>query len=382
MWIGRRRMGDGMGICNLINHGWTRIWFANAHRYYVMACAVMLGGLAIAAESISITATPRYPWNGKVDLKFTIDGTSGTKYDTSFTAKDVAGGTNFTMKTLYKSDGTAANAGKEQLLPGTYDWVWDATADLGEGTVLEKVVVEGKTEANNPLYMAVELSTGKKTYFDIVPSGGWSDAYKTTSLLLRRIERGANSAGGSMTQDMWVGVFEVTEKQYVLLKGSFSKQVGSWEQYVAGDNPKYPIRYINLDRIRGFLNSFSSKSGLNARVPSVAEWQYACRAGTVTDYSNGKSASEANLAPIARFKSSSPTDVGSYEANPWGLFDMHGNISETTSDSEYAAGSYLCWSCGGYYHSSYDECKSSSKHTFSYYNESSYDGVRVFVPIQ
>ena len=68
-----------MGICNLINHGWTRIWFANAHRYCVMACAVMLGGLAIAAESISITATPRYPWNGKVDLKFTIgaDETEG-----------------------------------------------------------------------------------------------------------------------------------------------------------------------------------------------------------------------------------------------------------------------------------------------------------------
>lgn len=111
-----------MGICNLINHGWTRIWFANAHRYYVMACAVMLGGLAIATESISITATPRYPWNGKVDLKFTIDGTSGTKYDTSFTAKDVAGGTNLTMKTLYKSNGTAAaNAAKEQLQLGIYN---------------------------------------------------------------------------------------------------------------------------------------------------------------------------------------------------------------------------------------------------------------------
>ena len=134
-----------MGICNLINHGWTRIWFANAHRYYVMACAVMLGGLAIAAESISITATPRYPWNGKVDLKFTIDGTSGTKYDTSFTAKDVAGGTNLTMKTLYKSNGVAANVAKEQLLPGTYNWVWDATADLGEWYVGSRVTVSGRT---------------------------------------------------------------------------------------------------------------------------------------------------------------------------------------------------------------------------------------------
>ena len=91
--------------------------------------------------TISLTATPRYPWNGKVDLKFTIDGTSGTKYDTSFTAKDVAGGTNLTMKTLYKSNGTAANVAKEQLLPGTYNWVWDATADLGEDVVLDRVTI-------------------------------------------------------------------------------------------------------------------------------------------------------------------------------------------------------------------------------------------------
>ena len=99
------------------------------------------------------------PWeqNGKVGLydlvgkKFVSASTgtlsAGQKYDTSFTAKDVAGGTNLTMKTLYKSNGTAANPAKEQLLPGTYNWVWDATADLGEGTVLDRVVVEGNTAA-------------------------------------------------------------------------------------------------------------------------------------------------------------------------------------------------------------------------------------------
>lgn len=102
--------------------GWAKLGFL-----CLAFCAAVVG---FAAESINITATPRYPWNGKVDLKFTIDGTSGTKYDTSFTAKDVAGGTNLTMKTLTKSDGTAANVAKEQLLPGTYNWVWDATADL------------------------------------------------------------------------------------------------------------------------------------------------------------------------------------------------------------------------------------------------------------
>ena len=89
----------------------------------------------------NITATSRYPWNGLVDLQFTIKGDGGVKFNTSFSAQDVAGGTNLTMKTLYKSDGTAANVAKEQLLPGTYNWVWDATADLGVGTVLDRVTI-------------------------------------------------------------------------------------------------------------------------------------------------------------------------------------------------------------------------------------------------
>ena len=77
----------------------------------VLLCLLIFPFSGFAAEpTIDITATSRYPWNGKVDLKFTIDGTSGTKYDTSFTAKDVAGGTNLTLKTLYKSDGLRLRA--------------------------------------------------------------------------------------------------------------------------------------------------------------------------------------------------------------------------------------------------------------------------------
>ena len=108
----------------------THIWTC-AGLLIAFFCACLLPVIGLAAEpTISITATPRYPWNGKVDVKFTIDGTSGTKYDTSFTAQDVIGGTNLAMKTLYKSNGAAANAGKEALLPGNYNWVWDAEEDL------------------------------------------------------------------------------------------------------------------------------------------------------------------------------------------------------------------------------------------------------------
>jgi hypothetical protein len=79
-----------------INHGIHRI-------HGTLVSVVLLFGVAVsavAAESgITVEARQRYPWNGLVDLKFTITGESGTKYDTSFTAKDMVDGTNVAMKT-------------------------------------------------------------------------------------------------------------------------------------------------------------------------------------------------------------------------------------------------------------------------------------------
>lgn len=96
-------------------------------------------------QDFAINARQRYPWNGLVDLNFTITGTSGTKYDTSFTAKDMVGNTNIAMRTIRKADGTSAVA-TEQLLPGTYNWVWDAAADLPKDFKCDRVTVTGTAE--------------------------------------------------------------------------------------------------------------------------------------------------------------------------------------------------------------------------------------------
>ena len=108
-----------------------------------VAVAMAMAFSAFAADpTISVEARQRYPWNGLVDVHFTITGTSGTKYDTSFTAKDMVGNTNIAMKTIRKADGVAA-ASKEQLLPGTYNWVWDAAADLPKDFQCDRVTVTG-----------------------------------------------------------------------------------------------------------------------------------------------------------------------------------------------------------------------------------------------
>ena len=79
------------------NHGIHRI-------YGMIVSVVLLFGVAVSAVAaepgITVEARQRYPWNGLVDLKFTITGESGTKYDTSFVAKDMVGGTNIAMKTI------------------------------------------------------------------------------------------------------------------------------------------------------------------------------------------------------------------------------------------------------------------------------------------
>ena len=72
----------------------------------VMLMLVATGEMALHAATVSdVTARQRYPWNGLVDLHFTITGDAGTKYDTSFTAKDMVGNTNIAMKTIRKADG-------------------------------------------------------------------------------------------------------------------------------------------------------------------------------------------------------------------------------------------------------------------------------------
>ena len=77
----------------------------------ICAVAVLCAGTALAADpGITVSARQRYPWNGLVDVHFTITGDAGTKYDTSFTAKDMVGNTNIAMRTIRKADGTAAAA--------------------------------------------------------------------------------------------------------------------------------------------------------------------------------------------------------------------------------------------------------------------------------
>ncbi|MGR3279251.1 SUMF1/EgtB/PvdO family nonheme iron enzyme [Acaryochloris marina NIES-2412] len=131
----------------------------------------------------------------------------------------------------------------------------------------------------------------------------------------------------------YMGKYEVTQAQ--------------WEE-IMGSNPSSfqganrPVENISWDEAVRFCQELSQQSGKDYRLPSEAEWEYACRAGTNTPFSNG----ETITSELANYKSSltygsGPTgyyrqqsvEVGSFPPNAFGLYDMHGNVSELCQDT-------------------------------------------------
>ena len=94
--------------------------------------------------------------------------------------------------------------------------------------------------------------------------------------------------------------------------------------------PTVPVEKVSWDDIQKFLTRLNAQEAGNIPegwayvLPTEAQWEYACRAGTTTAYSWGDTitTSDANYNNTI----GQTTDVGQYSANPWGFFDMHGNV--------------------------------------------------------
>jgi uncharacterized protein (TIGR02996 family) len=138
----------------------------------------------------------------------------------------------------------------------------------------------------------------------------------------------------TLTKGFFLGIHPVTQAQWKAV-------TGSTPAYFQGKNR--PVEQVSWDDCQEFCQKLSGhlKGHGTVGLPSEAEWEYACRAGTTTEFHfgdvittdlanyNGKYTW--NGSPKGKSRAET-TDVGSFRANPWGLYDMHGNVWEWCQD--------------------------------------------------
>ncbi len=117
-------------------------------------------------------------------------------------------------------------------------------------------------------------------------------------------------------------------------KGAWKKTPGvTWRKPGFEQTPAHPVVCVNWSDAAAFCTWLGKKTGRSVRLPTEAEWEYACRAGTKTRFYFGKA--EYTLGKYAWYTYNSvgkTHPVGQKEANAWGLYDMHGNVWESCLD--------------------------------------------------
>jgi formylglycine-generating enzyme required for sulfatase activity len=148
-----------------------------------------------------------------------------------------------------------------------------------------------------------------------------------------------------LSRGFWMGKFEVTQGQRERVMGGFPRPPN------AGRGDDFPVYWTRFDDAEAFCRALTAQarvmgelpSGWEFRLPTEAQWEYACRAGTTTAFAFGDTLT-ARQANLGRAYTGTPdpapgrtaAPVGSHPANAWGLHDLHGNVFEWCRDWYHA----------------------------------------------
>ncbi len=191
----------------------------------------------------------------------------------------------------------------------------------------------------------------------------------------------------TLTRPFYMGKYTVTQEQY---------------QQVAGTNPSnfkgngYPVEQVSWSEAQKFCMKLSEKADQGFRLPTEAEWEYACRAGTSTTHHSGDT--EKDLARVAWYGANSKNKmhpVGQKEPNAFGLYDMHGNVWQWCQDwyeegyyaksppedpEGPAQGDSRVWRGGSWCDAAQGACRTTARMGDFPFNRSYGVGFRVVVP--
>ncbi|MEG1903523.1 MAG: SUMF1/EgtB/PvdO family nonheme iron enzyme [Bacteroidales bacterium] len=252
-------------------------------------------------------------------------------------------------------------AGKEEKKP---DWKkinnWCFSAN--EAKALQQKL-SSETEKK------IELKPGISMRFVWIPEGWYmkgQDMGGTSPVDHKKV---------SIKKGFWMGMLEVSNEQYnVLFPEHDSRYIGQqWKDHTTpgypANEPKQPVIHVSWDEVMAFCKKMSEQTGLKVTLPTEEQWEWACRAGSGTDmwygdrsidYSAFENLADFTIKDLAvwgldptvpmpddffarefwdfvprdRFANDSSlisVAGGKYNANPWGLQDMHGNVAEWTN---------------------------------------------------
>ena len=386
--------------------------------FFALHAMAMTVAIAAVPEISDVTVTqPKSDSSRKVHVAYTLTGADAiVTADVTTNGVSVAG----------RFATVAGDINRKVAAGVNRSFTWDIRSDWPNQQLDVSVKLTAWLPGHAPDYLVVDLLNGGTKRFyaraEDVPGTVTNMIYKTDKMVFRRIpaagaiwrmgqpatgEKCNGNTGNVMgtllmnnetphlvafTNDYYMGVFEVTQRQYL--------NVVAWNpsNYKKGDaandyeeTKAFPVEQVSYDMLRGTssgsftgwpqdghvlaagakLLSFRSALGIDSLdLPTEAQWEFACRAGTSSALNSGKECVDpisqhvdANLAELGWYYGNAnsnkdgvdytgPREVGLKRPNAWGLYDMHGNVHEWCLDwlslgDDYRATFAADWGTGG-----------------------------------